>query len=453
MTNPERAGESLSSSPFEVRGSSLGGPEGRGLTPSLSRSPVPSNPPTSAAAQSQSRRVLAGISGGIAAYKVCEVISTLHQSGVDVRGILTSAAREFITPLTVATLSRHPAYTDEAFWQADRARPLHIELGEWAEVFVIAPLTVNTLAKLAGGFADNLLASTVLASNCPVLLVPAANTEMWQQTSVQRNWETLQADRRYHWLEPGSGRLACDRVGKGRMAEPAEIIWAIESLLYSRGQRDLVGKQILVSAGGTREYLDPVRFLGNPSTGKMGVAIARAAWHRGASVTLVYVPSPSAEIAPAAGLEVVPVESAAEMGQALQARFGAADWTIMAAAVADVRPAQRYGEKIPKRSLPHSLDLAPVPDLIAELAATRQPHQRAIGFAAQTGEIVEAAREKMTRKHLDAIVANPVDLPDAGFGSDTNQAVFLARDGRQMAIAPGSKFQLAHRLLDWIHTL
>ena len=212
----------------------------------------------------------------------------MFQSGYQVRVVLTQCALEFITPLTVATLSRHQAYTDDLFWSSDNSSPLHIELGQWAEIILIAPLTANTLAKLAHGFADNLLTNIVLASNCPILTAPAMNTQMWQQQSVQKNWQLLQEDPRYHSIGPDSGRLACDAVGAGRMAEPQAIICALESLFYSAGKRDLLGKSILVTAGGTREYLDPVRYLGNPSSGRMGIALAIGAHYRGANVTLVH---------------------------------------------------------------------------------------------------------------------------------------------------------------------
>ncbi|NJO48372.1 MAG: bifunctional phosphopantothenoylcysteine decarboxylase/phosphopantothenate--cysteine ligase CoaBC, partial [Leptolyngbyaceae cyanobacterium RM2_2_4] len=281
------------------------------------------------------RRILIGIGGGIAAYKVCEVISILAKAGAEVRAILTDSAQEFITPLTIATLSRHPAYTDQSFWQPTHDRPLHIELGEWAEVFAIAPLTANTLAKLTYGLADNLLTNTVLASACPVLLAPAMNTEMWQQQSVQRNWQQVQADGRYHTVGPAAGLLACDRIGKGRMAEPSEILAQLRSLLHTGGKRDLAGKQILINAGGTREHFDPVRFIGNPSTGKMGVALAQAAFHRGAAVTLVHAPMEAHLLAPLSGVRLVSVTSAAEMHQTMLNYFTDADWTILAAAVAD----------------------------------------------------------------------------------------------------------------------
>jgi phosphopantothenoylcysteine decarboxylase/phosphopantothenate--cysteine ligase len=393
------------------------------------------------------RRVLVGVGGGIAAYKVCEVVSTLFKAGVEVRTILTQASQEFITPLTLTTLSRHPAYTDQVFWQPIHDRPVHIELGEWAEVFVIAPLTANTLGKLAHGLADNLLTNTVLASSCPVLLAPAMNTEMWEQQSVQRNWQLLLSDPRYDSVGPGAGLLACDRVGSGRMAEPAEILTTIQSLLHTGGKRDLVGKRVLISTGGTREYLDPVRFIGNPSTGKMGLALAQAARHRGATVTLVHAPA-TWEVP--MGIRAIPVVSAAQMRQAMLECFPDADVIVMAAAVADVKPTEYAAEKLPKKLLPTALPLEPVPDILAELGQRKQPHQRLIGFAAQTGDIVTPALQKLKEKKLDCIVANPIDQPNAGFGSDTNQAIFLDAQGRKVEIEPCTKLQMAHYLFDFV---
>lgn len=390
--------------------------------------------------------MLIGIGGGIAAYKLCEVVSTLFKTGVQVRVILTQTAQEFITPLTLTTLSRYPAYTDQSFWQPTQTRPLHIELGEWAEVLVVAPLTANTLGKLAHGLADNLLTNTVLASSCPVLLAPAMNTEMWQQQSVQRNWQQLLSDRRYLSVGPGAGLLACDRVGLGRMAEPAEILTSIHSLLHTNGQQDLIDKRVLISTGGTREHLDPVRFIGNPSTGKMGLAMAQAAMHRGATVTLVHAP---ANWEMPLGIRAIPVISAEQMRQAMLANFPDADIIIMAAAVADVKPAEYVAQKLPKKLLPTSMPLEFVPDILAELGQQKQPHQRLIGFAAQTGDIIPPALEKLRNKKLDCIVANPIDQPNSGFGGDNNQAVLLDNNGRQLKIAPCSKLQLAHHLLDF----
>jgi phosphopantothenoylcysteine decarboxylase/phosphopantothenate--cysteine ligase len=397
---------------------------------------------------SEPRRLLIGIGGGIAAYKVCEVISTLFKIGIEVKVILTEGAQQFITPLTVATLSRHPAYTDRDFWQPIYHRPLHIELGEWADLILLAPLTANTLGKLAYGLADNLLTNTILASHCPVLLAPAMNTDMWEQIAVQGNWQLVHQDRRYHSAGPAAGLLACDRVGAGRMAEPAEIIPHVLSLLHTQGKRDLLGKNILISTGGTREFFDPVRFIGNPSTGKMGLALAQAAAHRGANVTLIYGSLPDTAID--GKIKAIAAVNSEDMHRKMLAHFPDADITMMAAAVADVKPAQYSPKKLPKKALPTAIKVSPVPDIVADLGNIKQPRQLLIGFAAQTGDIITPALDKLKRKKLDAIVANPVDLADSGFGSDRNQAVLLMSDGEQMEIPPCSKLEMAHRIIDRI---
>lgn len=395
----------------------------------------------------QSKKVLIAVGGGIAAYKVCELVSKLFQSGVEVRVVLTNSAQKFITPLTLATLSRHQAYTDNDFWQPIHSRPLHIELGEWADLIVIAPLTANTLAKLNYGMADNLLTNTVLASTCPVLLAPAMNTDMWEQATVQKNWQELLTNNRFYGIKTGAGLLACDRIGAGRMAEPAEILTYIESLLHTQGKKDLIGKQILISAGGTREYLDPVRFIGNPSTGKMGLALAQAALHRGAKVTLVHG---AANWPVPLGVKGIAVMSAEEMQRVMLENMQDADMIIMSAAVADVKPRDYSSQKLPKRSLPENLPLVQVPDIIAQLSSHKQPQQILIGFAAQTGDIITPALEKLQRKKLDAIVANPIDKIDRGFGSDNNEAVFLDKQGRKIEIPACSKLEMAHCLFDFV---
>ncbi len=405
------------------------------------------------------KRVLIGISGGIAAYKICEVISTLAKAGAEVRAILTESAQHFITPLTLATLCQDRAYTDQDFWQPTHGRPLHIQLAEWAEVFVIAPLTANTLAKLATGMADNLLTNTVLASDCPILLAPAMNRQMWQQDAVQRNWQQVLSDQRFHGIAPVAGVLACDLptaetegwlLGAGRMAEPRQIIAQIESLLKTHGQRDLIGKHVLVSAGGTREHLDPVRFIGNPSTGKMGIAVVQAAVHRGATVTLVHSPINTELVALLPQVKLVSVTSADQMYQAMLQHFTQADITVMVAAVGDVKPAEYQAEKLPKSDLPTLLPLKHNADIIAELGKLKQPLQQLVGFAAQTGDILTPALEKLQAKKLDIIVANPVDKPQAGFGSETNQAILIHAGGRRREIVGCSKLQLAHYLFDFM---
>ncbi|RMF27916.1 MAG: bifunctional phosphopantothenoylcysteine decarboxylase/phosphopantothenate--cysteine ligase CoaBC [Cyanobacteria bacterium J083] len=397
----------------------------------------------------KNRRILIGIGGGIAAYKVCTLISQLFQLGAEVRVILTSTAQQFITPLTVATLSRHQAYTDQDFWQPIYQRPLHIELAEWADLYLIAPLTANTLGKLAHGLADNLLTNTVIASRCPILLAPAMNTEMWTSPTVQKNWQTILADKRYWTIEPGSGLLACDRIGIGRMAEPSTIVNAIECFFYSGGKRDLINKNILISAGGTREYLDPVRFLGNPSTGKMGVALALAAASRGARVTLVHGVMAENLLPHHPQIKLVPVVTAEEMATNLSNLFTQTDWLIMCAAVADVKPLNYYPDKIPKQELSLNLPLTPVPDIVAKLSKNKSSEQKIVGFAAQTHDIVPCAWDKLQRKKLDIIAANPVNQAEAGFASNFNQGFLLDSTGRQQTIESCSKLEFAHRLLDF----
>ncbi|NJL90560.1 MAG: bifunctional phosphopantothenoylcysteine decarboxylase/phosphopantothenate--cysteine ligase CoaBC [Coleofasciculaceae cyanobacterium SM2_1_6] len=399
------------------------------------------------------KKVLVAISGGIAAYKVCGVISQLVQAGASVRSILTGSAREFITPLTITTLCRSPVALDEHFWEPTHQQPLHIQLGEWADLLVIAPLTANTLAKLTTGLADNLLTNTVLASTCPILVVPAMNTDMWEQRTVQRNWQDLCLDKRYHCLEPESGLLACDRTGKGRMAEPEVIYSQIKSLLYTQGQRDLQGKKVLISGGSTREYLDAVRFLGNPATGKMGIALAQAAYHRGAVVTFVAGNIAQELLKALPPVQLITVISAQEMHREMLHYFPTAELTIMAAAVGDLTPARYYPGKLPKEKLEAALELLPVVDIVAELGHSKQAHQKLVGFAAQTGDIITPAQEKLQRKKLDAIVANPVDQPHSGFAGDYNQAVLLDRSSRQLQILPCSKLHLAHHIYDFVRTI
>lgn len=403
------------------------------------------------------RRILVGVSGGIAAYKICQVVSSLAKAGAEVKVILTDSAQQFITPLTFATLARQPAYTDQSFWQPTHGRPLHIQLGEWAEVFLIAPLTANTLAKLAIAMADNLLTNTVLASSCPILLVPAMNRQMWQQPTVQRNWHNILTDQRFQGIAPMAGILACDRPTDtpatqqlGRMAEPEQILAHVNSLLLTQGKQDLAGKHLLVSAGGTREYFDPVRFLGNPSTGKMGIAVVQAAIDRGASVTLVHAPMQTELIRALSGVECIAVTSAAEMHFTILQVFPKADITVMTAAVADLTPKDYQSQKVPKQQLDTTIRLQHTADILADLGRKKQVSQQLVGFAAQTGEIVTPAIDKLHRKNLDAIVANPIDQPLAGFGTETNQAILIHADGRQEEVTRCSKLQLAHRLFDFL---
>jgi phosphopantothenoylcysteine decarboxylase/phosphopantothenate--cysteine ligase len=394
------------------------------------------------------RRLLVGVSGGIAAYKTAALVSALAQQGAEVRVVLTRAAEQFISPLTFATLSRQPVFTDAEFWQATRGRPLHIELGEWAEALLIAPLSANTLGKLAQGLADNLLTNVVLASRGPVALAPAMNTHMWKAEAVAENWQRLQRDPRFWALPTASGRLACDAVGEGRMLEPEVLQEYVRALFWTGGKKDWQGKRVLVTGGGTREPIDAVRFIGNPASGRMGVALAVAAACRGAKVTLVHGPlGIPFDPAPFA-IRAIPVQTAAQLEQVLQAEFPQADLLWMAAAVGDVRPAQAYAGKLAKTELPSLLPLEPVPDLVAALARQRRPGQRLIGFAAQSGDPLPLARKKLQQKGLDAIVANPIDQPESGFGSSHNQGYWIPRQGDPERLPLAPKATLAHRLLD-----
>lgn len=401
----------------------------------------------------QGRQVVVGICGGIAAYKTCSLISSLAKQGAEVRVILTAAAEQFITPLTVTTLARHPAYTDSTFWQPSHGRPLHIELGEWAEVMVIAPLTANTLAKLSHGLADDLLSNTVLASHCPILLAPAMNTLMWQAETVQRNWQHLLDWGRFRSLDPMEGQLACDTVGPGRMAEPDQIEAALLSQIWTQGQEDWSNKQVVISAGSTRESIDWVRFISNPASGRMGLALAAAAAYRGAEVRVIHGPL-TVSLPSLPKVRWIGVETAEQMHQALTDQIGWLEYLFMAAAVGDIRPCTSYPTKLPKGDLSLHLELEWVPDILKDLSQHKGPTQKFIGFAAQVGDPVPSALKKLQQKGLDGIVANPIDLPDSGFSSDWNQATLISAKGELCPLPRRRKIEMAHQILDWaLHQL
>lgn len=394
------------------------------------------------------RRVVVGICGGIAAYKTCGLISSLAQQGAQVRVILTAAAEGFVTPLTVTSLARHPAYTDGRFWQPDQGRPLHIELGEWAEVMVIAPLTANTLAKLSYGMADDLLTNMVLASACPLLLAPAMNTQMWLSEPVQRNWQQLLSSDRVRSVDPTQGRLACDTVGPGRMAEPDQIEQALLAVVWTGGALDWRDRSVVISAGATREPIDRVRFISNPSSGRMGVALAAAAAYRGAQVLLIHGPL-TIPLPPIPQIRSIQVEEARQMHQVLMEHLAWGDYLFMAAAVGDIRPRISYSTKLPKADLPPQIEMEQVPDILKDLSQHKGPTQKWIGFAAQVGDPIPRAQEKLHRKGLDGIVANPIDLPDSGFDSEWNQGTLITARGDQQPLPRGRKIELAHQILDW----
>ena len=394
------------------------------------------------------RRVLVGISGSIAAVKLPLVVSALVQGGAEVRCLLTPAAAQLVSPVALASLSRNPCNLEADQWSHHAPRPLHVELAEWAELVLVAPLSATSLGRWVHGLADSLLASTLLATEAPVLAAAAMNTAMWASQGVRRNWELLQSFERVLPLGPGAGLLACDRQGDGRMAEPQQLLLALECLQLWGWQRDWAGLRLLVTAGPTREPLDPARCITNLSTGRMGVLLAQAARLRGAEVTLVHGPL-ALDSQWLEGLACVPVQTAAEMEQALVSLQPTAAAIAMAAAVADHRRQHPLAHKLTKDELAVELTSGwqPVPDLLAGLVNRRPPGQRILGFAAQSGEVLVEARAKWARKGCDLLFANPIDQADAGFGAPSNHGWLLGAQGGEQRIQLGSKLAIAQQLL------
>jgi phosphopantothenoylcysteine decarboxylase/phosphopantothenate--cysteine ligase len=395
-------------------------------------------------------RVTVGVSGGIAAYKAAELVRALQRQALEVHVVMTEAACKFVQPLTFAALSGHKVIT--SLWDdagtADGAYDSSIEhIGEaqWAEALVVAPATANILAKFAHGISDDFLTTMYLATNAPVLVAPAMNVNMWDHPATQANLEILR-QRGVRVIEPGTGELACGMVGAGRMAEPDAIADAVLGALGRR--HDLAGEVVLVTAGGTREALDPVRFLGNRSSGKMGYALAEAAHARGAKVVLISGPS---ALYPPAHCEVIKVTTAEEMRQSVLARMNEATLIVKAAAVADYRPLTVSEQKL-KRTGPLTLELAPTEDILAEVVRRRRPGQLIVGFAAETENRMENGRAKLLRKGADAIVVNDVAGEGVGIDSDLNAATFLTAS-TAIELPEMPKRKLADRILDEIVTL
>lgn len=391
------------------------------------------------------KNVVLGVTGGIAAYKAVEIVSRLKKLGAVVHVIMTPAAANFVTPLTFREISGNPVVTD--MWAEPKQWNVeHIALASLADVFLIAPATANIIGKIAGGIADDMLTTTVMATRAPIVLAPAMNTNMYLNPIVQANIAKL-AGLGYHMLEPASGMLACGWEGPGRLPEPAVIVDKVLSLLAPSGP--FAGKKVLVTAGPTREPLDPVRYISNHSSGKMGYALAAAAAARGADVVLVSGPT---ELAPPPAVKVKKVETAAEMRAAVLAEFADTDVVIKAAAVADYRPRTAAAQKIKKNDDEATLELTRNADILAELGAHKQG-QLLVGFAAETEELVKHATAKLTKKNLDMIVANDVTQAGAGFGSDTNIVKLLYRDGRVVELPQMAKNELASIILDKIADL
>jgi len=393
------------------------------------------------------RRVAVAVGGGIAAYKACELVRALRRASADVRVVMTPAAQAFVTPLTLQSLSGHPVLT-ESFDAASEAGFGHLALARWAEVLVVAPATADLLARIRVGLANDAVTTVLLAFPGPVLLAPAMNVAMWNNPLTQANVAALTADPRYRLVGPATGLLADGDSGPGRLAEVDAVVAACGALL---GQGALSGRTVLVTAGPTREFLDPVRFLSNPSTGKMGLAVAQAARRRGARVTVVLGPAGEVD---RRGLEVQDVVTAAQMREAVLARVASVDFFLAAAAVSDWRPRERAPQKRKKGNSPEaeSLLLERTPDVLAEAAeAVRGLARRPVlvGFAAETEALLENASAKLLRKGLDAIVANDVSGPDAGFAADTNRVTVLTRGGARLELS-GTKVEVAERLWDFL---
>ncbi len=391
------------------------------------------------------KRILLGVSGSIAAYKAAEVLRELTRHGAEVRVAMTAAAERFVAPLTFATLSRQPVLTD--LYTLDYGREIgHVAAPGRAHLLLVAPATANVIAKFAHGLADDFLTNIYLAATCPVLLAPAMDADMYRHPAVQENLETLRR-RGVRIVGPASGELASGIVGPGRLSEPAEIVAAAEAILLAR--QDLKGQVVLVTAGPTQEPVDPVRFLSNRSSGRMGFAVAEAARDRGARVILVAGPT---ELAPPAGVEVVRVGTAEEMREAVLGRFAQTTVVVKAAAVADYRPAQARPRKLKKQEAALRLDLEPTPDILGELGK-RKKGQVLVGFAAETDDVVANARDKLAKKNLDLILANDVGAPGAGFGVETNRVTIVNRAGVAEALPLLSKREVAERVLDRVAAL
>jgi phosphopantothenoylcysteine decarboxylase/phosphopantothenate--cysteine ligase len=395
-------------------------------------------------------RVTVGVSGGIAAYKAAELVRALQRQSVEVHVVMTAAAQKFVQPLTFAALTGHKVITSlwEDWGEEDAAEQHgidHIAEAQWADALVVAPATANILAKFAHGLADDFLSTMFLATTAPVLVAPAMNVNMWNHPAMQANLEILR-QRGVAIVDPGTGDLACGMVGAGRMAEPEAIA---EAVLKTLGRRhDLRGEVVLVTAGGTREALDPVRFIGNRSSGKMGFALAEAARCRGAKVILVS--GPSALHAPP-HCELVRITTADEMRNAVLDRMTEATLVIKAAAVADYRPVVVSAQKL-KRTGPMTVELAPTEDILAEVVRRRRPGQLIVGFAAETENRMENGRAKLLAKGADAILVNDIAGEGVGIDADTNAATFLTRT-TSVELPEMPKRQLADRILDEILAL
>ncbi len=390
----------------------------------------------------QSKKIVLGVTGGIAAYKAAQIIRLLVKSGAEVRVIMTPLAKEFITPLTLATLSNNPILVD-FFDPTNGNWNSHVKIGLWADAYLIAPATANSMGKMAHGIADNLLLTTYLSARCPVFLAPTMDLDMYAHPSTQENIQTLRR-RGNHIIEPGTGFLASGLEGKGRMAEPEVIVQALEDFFSQ--QKDLSGKKIMITAGPTYEKIDPVRFIGNYSSGKMGYALAEECARRGAEVTLVSGPVDLKTVH--RSIHRVDVESAAEMYEAATEAFKTADSAILCAAVADFTPEIQAGVKIKREKDDLVIRLKPTRDIAAELGNRKGSGQVLVGFALETHNELANAQSKLERKKLDFIVLNSLQEKGAGFRHDTNKISIVEKSGAKTDFELKSKSEVAADIIN-----
>ncbi|PKR78568.1 bifunctional phosphopantothenoylcysteine decarboxylase/phosphopantothenate--cysteine ligase CoaBC [Halalkalibacillus sediminis] len=386
------------------------------------------------------KKVLLGVSGGIAAYKACSLTSKLVQQGAEVRVIMTEGATEFVQPLTFQALSRNPVFTD-AFDEKNPDKIAHIDLADWADLVILAPATAHLLGRLANGLADDMLTTTLLATTAPVYIAPAMNVHMYEHPSVIENLKTLD-NYGYRFIEPGDGYLACGYVGKGRLEEPENIIEVI--IQNQQDENKLKGKKVLITAGPTRETVDPVRFFSNRSSGKMGFALAEVAHRWGAEVTLIAGP---VVIDPPSGINYVSVTTAQEMYEAVMNHKNDQDIIIKAAAVADYRPKQTHEHKMKKHEGNLVVEMERTNDILKELGEQKQ-QEYLVGFAAETKDIEYYGNKKLEKKNLDAIVMNDVSSTSTGFQSDENEVIVLTKRGLKEAIPQSSKAKISERLFE-----
>ncbi len=388
------------------------------------------------------KRIVLGVTGGIAAYKAVALTSKLTQAGATVKVIMTNGAQQFVTPLSFQAVSKQPVYLD-TFKEVSASHIQHIELADWADAFVVAPATANIIGKYANGIADDMLSTTLLATEAPIYIAPAMNVHMYQHQAVQANLKTL-SERGCQIIEPDVGYLAEGYVGKGRLAEPEAIFNYLADAFKRRSL--LQGKKVLISAGPTKEKIDPVRFFTNHSSGKMGYALAEAAAKLGAMVTLISGP---VQLDTPKDVKRIDVTSAEEMYQAMLAHYHDQDIVIKSAAVADYRPVKTYDQKLKKQPGMLQIELERTRDILKELGKQKE-QQYLVGFAAETDQIKEYGKAKLIEKNLDAIVINDISLPGAGFGTDTNEVHLITKTGMEEKIALTSKQAIAEQLLHFI---